>query len=394
MIKLFKLFTLLLTITIYTQTIQATTVTQSQKECLLLASNLIETDFVPTATQSDLDTMYEVDLDKINKLEYSKCGYVPNINATFTNVWILDISNLNLTDFNFIQYPNVVGILASNNNFTDIDESIKDLYWLDSLDLRNNSITASNIILELLDIYPIQLNIDNNPLTNEFYHQLDVLGIDLNYTPQITVYLDGTKQDISDNVISYIATSTDLILEVNYATVTTIKNATGTDLNYDGTSITLLPGDYTITASNDKYQSVIDVSINLPEVQEPEIPDTNKPEDGNEKEENTNKEDSENIEDENKEDEENIVIPILPSIPNREEIVEDIEMPENVVEEIEEKEEKEEIIEGIEEIEPIKEEPIIEELPNTSEGIISIKIVLGWLLLIVGVVLWFLPTKK
>ena len=166
--KLFKLFALLLFATIYLPKVHATTVTDSQKACLLQATTLIEQDFIRIATSSDL---YEVDLNQIYELDYSACGYDPQLEYTFVNVHSLTIANLNLTQFDFSYFPNVLFIDASNNQLTDIQiSSANDLSWWMVLDLGNNNISSSNSIIELLTINPsLLLNINNNPLSDDFY---------------------------------------------------------------------------------------------------------------------------------------------------------------------------------------------------------------------------------
>ena len=371
-----KIVALMAMVSLFTHSTYAVTVTEEEKQCLMMASNLQETDFIALSSE------YSLDESLVTELDYRACGYVLELEGVFENVWVLDVSDLNLTTLDLTSYPNLRYLDASNNELTDIVVG-SDMEYIMVMDLSHNEMVSSDAIHTLLSNHFFELSINDNPISNNFYHDLHSLGVELEYIPEMTIYLDGIPQDTSKTVIHHVATSTDLSIEHKYTTTLTVQNATGTDLLYDN-GIELLPGEYTIIASNEFGHVTYELSIAYPDIEEttPSQPSENtvprpviRP-----------------------------VYPFIPVIPDMDEIpeieveqeeseiieevvIDEVEVPEAVVEELEEEFEEEVEVESIEEdITPIVNEPILDELPNTSDGV-NYTGMLGWLLIVFGVMM-------
>lgn len=393
-----KLFLLVIFVLFNFEIVFGMDVNEEEKACLLQGSNLVETDFIPVGTSSDLNGTYYVDEDLIFEVDFSKCGFVLDKEEVFENVIMLDISHLNLTTFDLSKYPNVIYVNASYNTLTDITISTSiDLSYLMELDISNNNITYSQTILDLIETNSIILFINNNPITNEYYHALYNLGVDLEYRPEFTIYLDDIPQ-ISDEFIVYVptATPTDLYIETKYATSISLKTITGTEILYEP-HMTLVPDIYDITISNGRYS--VEAQVDIQQItQSPPIPE--QPSEPNEEEEPVPDEDKQEVEDNKNEMEEEINKPedttdeeieiIQPPMveedeePKNEveelpkEEIEDIEIPESIVEET--------IQDRKEETEEVKEEPLLEVLPNTY-GRDNRLLVFGWVCMILGLII-------
>lgn len=421
-----KLFLLVIFVLFNFEIVFGMNVNEEEKACLLQGSNLVETDFITVGTSSDLNGTYYVDENLIYELDFSKCGFILETEEVLESVIQLDISYLNLTSFDLSKYPNVIYVNASYNNLTDITlNNTSDLYNLMELDVSNNNITYSQTILDLIEFNSTYVRIHNNPITNEYYHALYNLGVDLDYRPEFTIYLDDMPQ-IQNGLIVYIpiSTPTDLFIDTKYATSILLKNTTGTVLLYEP-HMTLVPDIYDITISNGRYYVEAQVEIQ-PITQSPPVPEQpSEPEDENEPAPDEDKQEVEDNKDEieeemNKpEDTTNEEIDIIqpPIIEEDTEEKQESENPENKgeeqlkeslndeqqIEEIPEKEiegNHEEPIQGVEEDvkEEVKEvneeqpstdeEPLLEVLPNTQDSD-SRLLVFGLSCLLCGVLLWF-----